>query len=296
MPVLPSPLPARRPLLAGVALLVALMALVAAWRAAPRGEFAPAAALRARPAEPAPPASRSADPARPPAPPAADSAAPAERPKHPYAPGGDDLLHWEAPAPAAGVARVSPGAGGGTLAGFAEAPAAPLAVVVPGAAAQALPLPDLSAFPIVAVADFFGDGRPGLFTVARQRASFMAADRQGRWADRSPALLREDDRAACAQPRQALAEDLNGDERPDVYLVCGAEPPAACCRHQVFLSQPDGHYRLQDVAASWEGATDLRDVDGDGRLDAVGEGVPPRVLYGSGDGRFAAGTPRQGRK
>jgi hypothetical protein len=223
------------------------------------------------------------------------------RPAFPYAPGGDDILGGEAAPSAAGRAReptLAPGMANGLHA--ADAATAAAGATAAPAPVQALALPDLSAFPIAAAADFFHDGRLALFTVAGagsvQRASFLAADRQGRWSDRSQLLLREEDRTACALPRQALADDLNGDGRPDVYLVCGVEPPAACCRHQVFLSQPDGRYRRQDVAASWEGATDLRDVDGDGRLDAVGEGAPPRVLYGRGDGRFAAEPPAYGRK
>lgn len=299
MPSLPLPLPARRAVLAASAF---ALALAAAWWADGRIDTPPGS----RPAAPERQVAQAglipADVAAPPGPAMSEAATANERSKPPYAPGGDDLLHWEEPTPARGVAGTaagSPGAEGSTASGADVSPVA-LAVIAPGAGAQAVPLPDLSAFPIAAAADFFRDGRLGLFTVATaagaQRASFLSADRQGRWSDRSSALLRDEDRAACAQPRQALAADLNGDDRPDVYLVCGAEPPAACCRHQVFLSQPDGRYRRQDVAASWDGSTDLRDVDGDGRLDAVGEGAPPRVLYGSGDGRFVPEPPRYGRK
>ncbi len=292
-----------RPLLAGVALACALatLGLIGLHHAPPAVPAVPADAAVTRQA--AAPVAVTEQPL-PSLPAPAEGLAAPERTKHPFAPGGDDIMNWEEQPAKGGPARQ----GEASARSLAETPwdVAGVETIAgrPGSASgapvQALPLPDLSAFPIAAVADFFRDGRLSLFAVApvgaSQRATFLAADRQGRWTDRGASLLREEDRAACAQPRQALAADLNGDDRPDVYLVCGAEPPAACCRHQVFLSQPDGRYRRQDVAAAWETASDLRDVDEDGRLDVVGESTPPRVLFGRGDGSFAAEPSRYGRK
>lgn len=74
-------------------------------------------------------------------------------------------------------------------------------------------------------ADFFQDGRQSRFvTAADVPVHWLAVDDQGRWTDRSAELQPEPaQRQGCARPRQALVADLNGDNRPDVWLVCEGE-------------------------------------------------------------------------
>lgn len=225
--------------------------------------------------------------------------------RFPFAPGGDDILGSDgglAPTRMAAGSRlddtgpagaVAEGAGGlAAVTGSAAAAPRPL---------RSQPLPDISAFPIAVAGDFFGDGRTALFAVVPdaagvQRAAFLVVDRRGRWVDRSGDLLPAAERAACRQPRQALADDFNGDGRPDAYLVCSADGTAPCCRHWLYLSQPDGRYRRREVPAGWDGPTEAADLDGDGRIEVFPADQPAQALWGRGDGSFGADPRRYGRK
>lgn len=102
------------------------------------------------------------------------------------------------------------------------------------------------------------------------------------------------DETGCIHPRTAVAAELNGDARPDIFVTCHGydRDPYPGEPSYVVLSQPGGTYSVQTLGDSnfYHGATAV-DIDGDADIDIIvtsWNGVLAFVNDGSGG--FSAQT------
>ena len=84
------------------------------------------------------------------------------------------------------------------------------------------------------------------------------------------------DQVACPTPKQSLVADLNGDSRPDVYLVCAGSGGVPTIEQYVYLSMNSGKFQLKTTLTIVSSPTSLNatsasiaDINGDGCKDVV---------------------------
>jgi hypothetical protein len=123
--------------------------------------------------------------------------------------------------------------------------------------------------------DFFQDGTYSAFvsvsqTGAAAKAYFLKKNSSsGLWEDFTSTLLT--DRNVCTTVAMALTADLNGDKKPDVYVVCGGAT-AGSFKQVLFMSQASAAtYVRQETSFTLQQAfgASAGDIDGDGNVDLV---------------------------
>lgn len=133
----------------------------------------------------------------------------------------------------------------------------------------------------LAVADFQRTGQYSAFVVGSNgtsaRGYFLKYNStSGRWEDISADLFYDAasgvHREACTGAEQALVTKFNGDDAPDIYLVCSGTGGVA---QYLYLSRADGKYELVKTSAApmsiridAKGAS-IADINGDGVVDVV---------------------------
>jgi hypothetical protein len=142
--------------------------------------------------------------------------------------------------------------------------------------------------------DFFQEGSYSAFVAVNQagtsaKAYFLKKNTEGIWEDATTSLLT--DRSVCTTIVQSITADLNGDGKPDVYVVCGGAS-AGAFKQVLFVSQPnDKTYLRQETSFTLQqawGAT-AGDIDGDGDVDlVVSDNGQAIVLMNDGRGMGAA--------
>jgi hypothetical protein len=109
---------------------------------------------------------------------------------------------------------------------------------------------------------------------------------------------RIDDPTGCLHPRKAVVADFNGDQRPDVFVVCHGYdgPPFPGETNYLLLSQPSGVYRRVTAPGGdgfYHSATAV-DLNNDGHVDIVVTDTRRDrsifALINDGQGNF---TPRE---
>lgn len=182
------------------------------------------------------------------------------------------------------------GGGGGSSAGSVQAPTLPppLGVSLTSYGNKnsiALDLPQIPSInttsPVgssiaesLTFGDFFQDGTYSAFVAVSQsgtaaKAYFLKKNTSGSWEDATDSLL--SDRSVCNTVVQSITADLNGDGKPDVYVVCGGAS-AGAFKQVLFMSQTgatpyvrqETNFTLQQA---WGAAAG--DIDGDGHVDVV---------------------------
>lgn len=104
----------------------------------------------------------------------------------------------------------------------------------------------------------------------------------------------------CVGPGHSLTADFNGDQRPDIYVVCGGydREPYGPGQNIIVLSQPDGRYIVDrpfpDIGF-WHGAS-AADLNADGKVDVLTSGAPwdrrrPVIYLNDGTGHFTVMSP-----
>ena len=173
--------------------------------------------------------------------------------------------------------------------------------------AQSLPS-EVTSSNAVAFADFFQDGSYSMVTHTLEyipawsmsqfgHIRFYQRDNQGRWTDRTSALLK--DTQGCLHPRKAVVADFNGDRKPDVFFSCHGydRSPFPGEQPHLLLSQPDGTYQNKTlpVTCFCHSATAI-DYRGDGFADiVVVDNIvhhTPFFLANNRDGSFSIDTTR----
>jgi hypothetical protein len=158
-------------------------------------------------------------------------------------------------------------------------------------------------FAMRAYGDFAQSGERMLFLVegtADSAPAWLGFYRRtsGQW-QKVPELL-PNSGPGCIGVGHALTADFNGDQRPDVYVVCGGHdvPPYPPGQNIIVLSQPDGRYIVDRPFPDfglWHGAS-AADMNGDGKVDVLTSGALPDrrrpVLWlNDGTGHFTLATP-----
>lgn len=127
----------------------------------------------------------------------------------------------------------------------------------------------------LAVADFQQLGQYSAFVVGTKsgspsRAYFLKFDTtSSKWVDVSDLLFGSDpnDRAACADPRQALVTKFNSDTKPDVYLVCAG---AGGVSQLAYVSSGNGKYKRYSTNFSVDArSATIADINGDSYVDII---------------------------
>ena len=132
-----------------------------------------------------------------------------------------------------------------------------------------------------ATADFDGDGRADFFRATQVYGFDEGPENATKgefqfWREEGGAWVRDaarlPDATGCVHPRKALVADFNGDQRPDVFMICHGydQAPFPGEPARVVLSQPSGMYATHLVGQPgfYHGGTAL-DVNGDGFVDVV---------------------------
>jgi hypothetical protein len=131
--------------------------------------------------------------------------------------------------------------------------------------------------------DFFGNGAPDYFVATlnydpQLPQSQAQAGQFQFWRWTGSAYVHEaarlDDPTGCIHPRKAVIADFNGDQRPDVFVVCHGydAPPFPGEPNYVLLSQPSGVYRRVAAAGGDIGffhSAAALDINNDGHMDLV---------------------------
>lgn len=130
----------------------------------------------------------------------------------------------------------------------------------------------------VTFGDFFQEGEYSAFVAVdvngTKEARFLKKV-SAVWVDYTGTILPvQSTRSICADVAQAITADFNGDQKPDVFVVCGM---SAASSQYIFMSQPNSTiYTKQLVTNAAGGGLSLQawgaaaaDIDGDSDIDVV---------------------------